>query len=382
MRKEELIERVEIDDPFDVFEQESISPVETPSTEIVDDPVDTDDHIERESVSEDPITPAEESPTEDPTEDPVDDVANVQIKTNIPALLASRLKQDGLIAEDFEVGDETTAEDVENAYRSYNAEKIEKEKEYEVRQKLLEEYGGENVLEAAKKIRLGATEKDLEEEDVYGLLANADFDDIEVDKYDKAVEALFTNYYLAKGLSETEAMTNTQRDIEDGGIDDLVETRQGFFKEEVQNIQERYKRLEKEEKEKEKAKEEERISFVEERLESGEIDGFKYSTEDMQKVKAALFNKTETIVIDNKRIRVTKYQKKKHERAQDKEKQLADIANFILGVNRQTITKKSKKTAKKEILDNLNDLIEVSVDLSRNERNPDKQSDIVRRALG
>lgn len=333
-----------------------------------------------------PVEGEENDSEEEEQEDVLPDNAKVKIKTNVPKLLAERLKSDGQLPEDFEVTEKTTAKDVENAYRKHMSENIREEVKNEELEKLKSEGYDERVLKSAQKLHYGVSEQEIKVEEVYTQLGSFEFDSSN-DNYEKLSKALFQQYYLDKGLPQKEALVNATRDFDDEDVEALIQERQNYFINRAVDIGEKHKEIVKNAQIAEKTKKEGYIAKANEFLEKRVIDGVTYTKEEMETARKAIFEKSEVIVDEQgRRIRVTPYFKKKYERAKNEEQTFKDMVDFALGYDTKKMADKAKRIAKKGLVDDLNDLIEVDVELTHSTKPPVRRDDsgggeIQRRAL-
>lgn len=299
-------------------------------------------------------------------EDITPDSVNVKIKTNIPKLLAERLKADNQLPEDFEVTDTTTATDVENAYRKYLSDKVREEERNEALQSLREEGYDDTVLDTAKKLHYGVPEQEIRLEQAYSMLGSLEIDSSD-ENYEKLSKTLFQQYYLDKGLSIEEATKNSDRDYADATeeeIKGLIDSRKNYFNSRAIQLDQDHKDAIKKARKDEEDKKKENIQKINDLLDKKVLDGVNYTDEQMDTVRKALFVKSEVLTLeDGRRIRVTPYYKKKYERSKNEEQALKDVADFILGYDIDSISNKSRKSARVDLVDKLNDLIEVDVDV-------------------
>lgn len=316
--------------------------------------------------------------------------AKVKIKTNVPKLLAERLKIDGQLPEDFEVTDKTTSKDVESAYRKFMSDNVRQEERNAALEELKSEYD-DRVLKSAQKLHYGVTEQEIRMEEAYSMLGSVEFDDSQ-DTYEQSIKMLFQQYYLDKGLTNDEAESNASRDFEDSDdITTLTQKRQNYFANRAAEIEESHKEKINNSKLAEKTKREESLSKTHSYLDKAEtegIDGVKYSKQDIEFVRKSLFEKSEVIVNEQgQRIRVTPYYKKKYDRARNEEQSVKDIIDFVLGYDVKKVSDKAGRSARKKLVDDLNDLIEVDVELTSskgpysNQRTDNGGVDIVRKSL-
>lgn len=339
-----------------------------------------------------PVEPIEPNPpvtsvdgSEEEEEEELPQNAKVTIKTNVPKLLAERLKADGQLPEDFEVTDETTSSEVEAAYRRHMSNNVRDEVRNEELDKLKAEGYDEKVLKSAQKLHYGITEQEIRLEEVYFMLGNTEFDSTHAD-YEKHCKTLFQQYYLDRGLPVEEAQVNAERDFEDSAdVTPLIQNRQNYFAIRAAELEQA--QLDKIEAVKlaQEADREAKIDKIKGFLDKGVVDGVTYSKQDMEIVRKALFEKSEVIVDEQgKRRMVTPYIKKKYERERNEEQNMKDIIDFILGYDVAAISEKERRKARKAIVDDLNDMIEVSVEVTdplKPKPNPN-QPVIERRALG
>ena len=347
-----------------------------------------------------PITPTPKPEDEEPINPPVEEEeeevedelpanAKVKVKTHIPKLMAERLKADGQLPDDYEVDEKTTGKDVENAYRKFMADKVREEERNLALEELKAEGYDDKVLKSAQKLHYGVTEQEISLQEGYSVLGTIEFDSSH-DSYEANTKMLFQQYYLDKGLPADEAEVNANRDFSDSDdVSSLITNRQNYFANRAAEMQQAQDEQVKNAKLAEKSKKDNYIKQVNTFLEKGEtdgIDGVKYSKSELELVRKSLFERTEVIVNEQgQRIRVTPYQKKKYERAKNDEQSFKDVVDFILGYDVKKIADKEKRKARKSIVDDFNDLIEVEVEVTSPKPTPKNDGggdSIQRKSLG
>lgn len=338
---------------------------------------DEEEDVQKKGGDLEHIDEGQEYDSEDDEEEEEQSQEEIEIQANITKVMAKRMKEEGQLPEDFEITDDISPDDVELAYRKFIEEKAKSEIEADVLSNIRSTYGGDEILETAKRIHFGVSEEEIDTLQAYNILSNVDFNE-EDDNYEKAVKYFFTQYYLDKQLPEDEAEANAERDFEDFDVEELVKKRKSYFNSKAIDLDQQQRSFIREKEEEERRKVEESRQKINGYLDKGVIDGMTYSKQDMDAVRKALFEKTEILEINGKRHRVTPYYKKRYLRAQNPEQSLKDMVDFILGYDLKTVVKKAAKSSKRSLIDDLNETVKVSI---KRTLPPSRTGDIQRRSL-
>lgn len=344
------------------FDMETESLINFRSTDVVDDDIDIAndnedvivDEIEEEEEEEDDTTV--DTGTADDIHEEIDTNGGIPSKTNPIAILAKSFKEDGVLPDDIEIADDITDVQFAEIYRKSKEDLIKNE----IRNELIEKEGlSPEILNTAKQIHLGIAPKEIEQLNLYNSLGSINFDE-DAENYEEVAGQYLALYY--KDINFDQALINRQveRDV-NSDTDELAEvlavakkhfgTKARETKElndskakatELQNLKD----------------EQDKIDKMEAILNSGIIKGVKYSKSDMEKVRKALFEKSE-IYVDpngNKRM-VTLYQKRRMEIASDFEYSFKQIADVVLGPKEAKTAIETQEKAKSSILSELNNSV-------------------------
>lgn len=275
---------------------------------------------------------------------------------------AETLVQRGKLPEDFEITDETTEADIDEAYLAYNTEPLTNTIRQEELRRLREEEGiTEEMIQEMKYRHYGVQDEELALLQNMSYLHNYKFDD-RSETYEEEARAFLNDFYTLnfKGYSPERINTLVNNDINDDNLAGIISEYQSQLGVSASSLKEaidaKAAKAEQDRKDSVRKTREERQQL----LEKGEINGKKYTSQQMEKVKNALFVKSEIIVgADGKRYKVTPYYKMVLESRQDLEKDLENKIRIILG-DTNAITKAAKEgeeRGQKKVVSRLNKYI-------------------------
>lgn len=333
--------------------------------------IENTDDLSKLEDSQEPKTPEQEIADSIPREEeqdiqsPAEEVEfETSFKVNPISIIAKDWKEQGRIPEDFEVKEDLTPEEFEEAYRTHLLKNTESELKSEAIKALKEEYGiDDDFLEEQKKLRSGVDPEDVETMDLYFRLSSIQLDP-EDNNYKEYVKDLFRYYYTDKEFSKEEVERFASRDLEEIDEDDIpgrINQIQTYFS---QRGKQKKSTIDAVENNIRQAKIEKINKFsqdVKEKLDSLVINNKKYSKEQMALVKKAFFDKTEVIVNDRgERERVTLFEKKSREHKTNFELYMDHLVNFILGTNAVS-QNPNPATEVRKTLRQLNDAVDIRV---------------------
>lgn len=298
---------------------------------------------------------------DDPDGDPGDDY-DVQIKANLAKYAAEALKAQGGLPDDFEITDEITEADLDAAYVSYKEETLRNQILQEEKQRLADEEGlTPEMIEEIKLKYYGIQDQQLQQLKALEYLSTYKFDE-NADSFAEDAKSFLTSYYALKKINESRIEKLVKTDLEDENLLTIITDAQGDLHNDFIDLDQDVKNKVKDAEVDKKRKRKENQDKVNSLLDAGTISGVQYTAEEMQKVKRALFEKTEIVVgPDGKKYRATLYYKKRLEAAQDLEKDLQQKINFILGGDTKALKRKEQEKTTKKILNKLNNYVDVSV---------------------
>lgn len=350
-----LIDELEVKETgsrFDTRQREEVRGEEPTKPKEVD-PL---DRVKTTDVPEDKNSGEHQDP-EDPNSEIEEEEVNYRLKVNPVELIAKAFKDEGALPEDFEYDGELSYEDLQSKVRDYHTTRVEQELRSSLELELAEQYGGEDVLSTAKRLRYGTTVEDLKQEDYYNILGNATFDP-ESSNFEDYAREFLTYYYQDKNLGEKESKILIEAELENATLATLEEKKEYFQNKHAELVNANTKREQDAQKAKEKRISDD-IARTKELLAKGEIGGTKYTPDQVDLIQKALYEKTEVITDDaGKRHRVTKYQKIAHDISKDPELQLKYVAQLVVGDFQPPSTKEKTSRVKKELNRELNKYLE------------------------
>ena len=357
MKRRVVVDADFIDNPFDL----KVGDIDASAVDSVkDDAVDSADVVDGSDVEKGDADNTIDTDTqnENVTDSDVEERADSDDSDasgsdlNLVRSVAEMLKSEGFIDDDVDVDNIQSKEDLDRAFIDSYRRQIEDR----IKEEIISEYGLNSFddLETIRKRKYGIPSEELQLLETYRILASVDLDEADID----SIRKFFENYYLDRGLSEDEAKLNAERDINDG-YEQFIEKRKRYFANRYEELKRRHEEIIKKRREEERRRHEETINEIKKILKKGEFEGVKYDRRMIEEFERALFNPTEVIEINGKKVRVTPYQKKMYERSKNLEVLLHDA--FRVYFNIGSDVKKARKI-KKSIVDSLNKNIVKDVD--------------------
>ena len=273
--------------------------------------------------------------------------------TNPISILAKSFKEEGILPDDVEIPDNITDVQFAELYRSSKEELIRNE----IRQELIEKEGlSPEILATAKQIHLGVSPKEIEQVNLFTGLANIAFDE-DADNYEDVAGQYLNLYYRDINFDETLIERQVERDLNSDSEDltqVLAVAKRHFFNK-AKTVKDEHEAKVKAAEAKRAQDEKDKVDGMEKLLTSGVIKGVKYSKSDMEKVRKALFDKSEIYVDkDGNKHRVTLYQKRRMEIASDFEYSFKQIVDVVLGPKEAKSGAEVEEKVKRSILSDLN----------------------------
>lgn len=312
----------------------------------------------------------------------------------ITRYFAETLQQRGFLPEDFEVTDETTEADIDTAYITHNTEPLANTIREEELKRLREEEGiTEEMIQEMKYRHYGVQDEELRLLNNMAYLHNYKFDE-RSETYEDDARAFLNDFYTLSfsGYSPERIESLVDNDLKDEKLADIVSEYQNQLGLQASSLKESIDKKALNAEESRKAKRKETREKREELLTKGEVNGKKYTPTQMERVRKALFVKSEIIQgVDGKRYKVTPYYKMVLESKQNLEVDLENKIRVILG-DTGAISKAEKKgeeKGQKKVVGRLNKFITQASKKGGNQSNQKPQpkgeqkqeSQIERRAI-
>lgn len=340
--------------PFDMETESLINFRSSDSPDIEEEEEDIEDVI---------IDEVPEEGEEEEEEEQIDDIpesantdGGVPSTTNPIAILAKSFKEDGVLPEDIEIAEDITDVQFAEIYRKSKEDLIRNE----IRNELIEKEGlSPEILDTAKQIHLGVAPKEIEQLNLYSSLGSINFDE-DADNYEEVAGQYLALYY--KDINFDQALIDRQvvRDV-NSDTDELAEVlavAKKHFSTKARETKELNDAKAKANELQNLKDEQDKIDKMESIITSGVIKGVKYSKSDMEKLRKALFEKSEIYVDSNGNKRmVTLYQKRRMEIASDFEYSFKQIADVVLGPKEAKTAIETQEKAKSSILSELNNSV-------------------------
>lgn len=280
-------------------------------------------------------------------------------------IIAKDWKEQGRLPEDFEIKEDLTPEQFEEAYREHLKANSESEIRSEVIKSIKEEYGlTDDFLQEQKVLRTSIDPEEVRTMDLYYRLASIQLDP-EEESFSDYVRDLHRYYYVDKEFSQEEAIKFADRDMEeledtDAALEKVARI-QAYFSKRGHDKKESIESHENKLKLARKEKIEKFHSDIKSRLESGLINNKQYSKEQMDLVKKAFFDKSEVIVNERgERERVTLFEKKTREYKTNIDLYVDHLVTFVLGSGAQPNTPNPSKDVR-QTLKKLNQAVNIKV---------------------
>ena len=346
------IERSEIEmTPF-----EAIEGLETPQQEEnnLEEIVETEEtpvqqqEIIQEEVEEIIETPQEQFQEEEEPE------AEVEIKDNLAKYAAQELIKSGGLPSDFEVSDDITEDQINQAYLSYKEEPLRNQIREEELKRLADEEGlTPDMIQEVKLKYYGVQDEQVKELQTLNYLSNYEFNQ-ESETFEADAKAFLESYYILKGINPDRVGRFVETDLDDDNIENILKDAQGDLSKDYTKLDSSIKELTLKRQQELKDNRDKSTKQVKTLISKGEFGGNKYTESEMKKLNSALFDKTEVVEIEGKKYRTTLYHKIQLEAQSNIETNLALKASLILGNKKETT---SKDRASREIINGLNNFI-------------------------
>ena len=326
-----------------------------------------DSFIEKKEINSvsDPITEPVVDPLKDDTKEPVVEPQSykAKIKANPIPIFAKYAKENGVVPEDFEIKDDMSFQELNEALWKKNEDRYVSIAENRLREDRLKRGITPEVEERAKRLSGNVTEEEITEYDVLSQLSSYQLDSSS-EAYEDQVSEYLTYWYGLKGLPENKIKSNVEQDLQDKeALPDIIKAARGDFSSEALKLDRiQQDKVEAANKQREKDLEDYR-SEVKRTLKSGKIGKSVYTPEQMKMVENALFVQSEIYEDEEGRSwRVTPYRKKVLETKRNPELRLKQKVDFILGVVTDSVdNRKTEKKAINEFVKGLSDLVDVEI---------------------
>ena len=344
----------------------NLSPFDMESDSLINFVGDSDYNQEEEIEEDEVILDEEENPddqdegddnnqnvaSEDEDISDDDDEVNTS-ETNPIAILAKSFKEDGILPDDLEIPDDITDVQFAELYRKAKEELIRND----IRAEIMEKEGlNPETLETAKQIHFGVSPKEIETLKLYKGLSSINFDE-DADNYEEVVGQYLSLYYKDINFEEALISRQVDRDLASDAdeLNEVIVVAKKHFQNRAKEVEQSNKDKAAAEEKNRQDKEKEQITKMEGFINSGVIKGVKYSKSDMEKVRKALFDKSEIHVYKyGNKIMVSLYQKRRMEIASDFEYSFKQIVDLVLGPKESKKEIEIEEKAKKSILSELN----------------------------
>lgn len=329
----------------------------------------TDNTITKQSI---------DKPKEDVKEPEIE--VKTKIKGNPTTLFAKHYKEMGRLPKDFEVPEDITEDQLDEAIWNHREKNLVSLAE----QKLREDLGiSDESFQRAKLLEGGVTEQEITEAEQLSVLSTLELDK-ESEDYGAICKEFLTIYYSRKDLPTDVVHRMVERDLADeDNIDSLMQVAKQDFASQKQKLDvENERKAEESFKNRKEAVRRQRESDIS-LIKTGKIDGYEYTPEQVDSFIKGYYEKTVTYKDGNgKVIKITPYQQKVLEHKKDKQKVLRQKLDFFLDISSKKIEEKIEKKLKSKFLGELNSFVEVDASLKNEDRrDTSDNSGIVRRAL-
>lgn len=197
--------------------------------------------------------------------------------------------------------------------------------------------------------------------DAYQAIAKATFEDLE-EKYQdpdaltKTLRDLSTEYFVSKSpnLDADAIQTLVQKDFDKLTDEEAYEKYRKHFASEATRLTDKIKADADSKKQKAISQAESDALKVRQLLESGEIGNRKYTPDQIKKIQEALYVKNQVYIdSDGVRHKVTLHEKMNKEVESDLSLLLSEVAARVLKIDEATITEKSERRGKHQLLDKI-----------------------------
>lgn len=294
--------------------------------------------------------------------DKTDDVEyDVKIKANLAKYAAQTMKAKGALPEDFEITDDITEEQLDEAYLKYKEEPLRNEIRKEELERLAAEEGlTPEMIEETKMRYFGVQDEELKKVQILDYLSTFKFDE-KAESFEEEARNFLKDYYTIKELHPDQIDGVVEANLKSDKLLQILNTAQQDLGQKGQelftNIQENVRNKQQTEREKREKKREAEINM----LKSGKIGNVTLTSDMVQNAMKALYEKTEIITApDGKRYRTTLYNKLRLEAANNPELELQQKLMIILGKDLKQQNSATEKATQK-IVSRLNEFVEVDV---------------------
>lgn len=283
----------------------------------------------------------------------------VEVSDNIHRPVAELLKENKYLPEDFEIGDDLDPDKLEEEVISHYREKVESRIKGEVA-KDLRKHGVDPQLAEINRIKsYGVTDQDLKKLQVFNHNANIDIDS-EAENYEEVIEGLGKQYFKFRGIDEADIEDYVATDMSKYDLDELLNKYKSDFAKKGKEVQKTIQTRIQEGKQQEQEREAQQKEEIRKKLDSGELDGRKYTKDQISYIRESLTEPTERIKDeDGNTVKVTRLEKLRTELSQDPEKELRLIADYLLGYDHQDNEETGKVKGKRSFMNSLNQAISV-----------------------
>lgn len=257
-------------------------------------------------------------------------------------ILAKQYKEKGYLIDEIEIEKDFDYNKLEEAvYKS-----IEKKSEDQIRQKVYEELKEdgitEEVIESIKLQKSGVTNDEVQRLNLYSNLALLDLSQVPEEVRDAELLAWTKIKYKEKGYEDKHAEIAATEEI-DSDPAAAAKSNKEFFLNKYSELEGVIKGKKEAEENNRKQKVDEEITKVKSIIESGKIAGEEFSKSEVEKLKKAFFDKTETVKIGDKYYKVTLLQKKIIEEKANPENLILKNAQLVLGITPKKALEKGKE---------------------------------------
>lgn len=296
---------------------------------------------------------------------------DVKLKGNLTKYFADLMKTKGHLPSDFEIKENITEEELNEAYLKFKEEPLKNQLLTEVKQKLAEEEGlSDEMLREIKLKHYGVQDENIQKLQVLNYFSNHEFDPND-DDYEKDARIFLTSYYGLKNLNQKRVEDFVKRDLEDDSLMDIIEEAQkemgveyNTLKTSIENdIKAKADNIEKDKKETK--------TKVDNLLSKGLINNVQYTAEETSFIKKALFDKTEIVEIDGKSYRTTLYNKKKLEAKNNIELDLEEKILFLLSDTSKKTKNREREKVTRNMLGQLNEFVDIEIKKNKKDQNQD-----------
>ena len=344
------IERSEIQmTPF-----EAIQGLESPQQEEnnLEEIVETEETpVEQEEIVRNEVEEIVETPQEEEEEEPE---VEVEVKDNLAKYAAQELIRSGGLPEDFEISDDITEEQINQAYLSYKEEPLRNQVRQEELKRLADEEGlTPEMIQEVKLKYYGVQDEQVKQLQTLDYLSKYQFDDSS-ETFEDDAKAFLQSYYILKGINPDRVNKFVETDLDDDNLNSILTEAQSDLGKDYTKLDSDIKEMTLKRQEELREKREKATNQVKSLITKGEFGGNKYTKSEMETLNKALFEKTEIVEIEGKKYRTTLYHKMQLEAQNNVETNLALKAALILGNKKDT---SSKDKASREIINGLNNFI-------------------------